>query len=349
MLSLVTTKSKLLMKFDKVFMTSSPSFYKNRLFTEISMHIKICVIFTGAAYHQRNADFYRGEQSFKNITLPKGFRNQIKVINSFLNENEFDEIIFGGWDTKITWYTILRTPKSKNSCIFESSINESGITGAKGLIKKIFLSRLHKAYPSGILQAELLTTLKFKGDIVEYGGCGILNYQPQPAYEERNYVKNFIFVGRLVPVKNLQMLISVFNKLPQFTLTIVGFGPLEAELKELANENIKFTGAIDNIELPKYYKNADVFLLASYSEPWGLVVEEALNNGIPVIVSDHVGCHKDLVTSETGLVFKSNNETDLMKAVLKICDIKLYNKLREGVSKLDFSARAERQVNSFLK
>lgn len=336
------------MKYDKVFMTSSPSFYKNKLFSEISKQIRICVIFTGAAYHERNADFYKGEQSFDNVMLPKGLKNQIKVINKFLKENEFGEIIFGGWDTKIAWYTIFRTPKSKNSCIFESSINESGVKGKKGLLKKLFLSRLHKAYPSGILQAELLKTLGFKGEIVEYGGCGILNYQKQPKCEKRNEVKNFIFVGRLVPVKNLRLLISVFNKLPQFNLTIVGFGPLESELKAMANENVKFTGAIDNIELPKYYQNADVFLLTSYSETWGLVVEEALNNGTPVIVSDHVGCHKDLVTDETGLVFKSGDEQSLTDAVLKISQVDFYNHLREGVSKMDFYARANRQVQSFL-
>lgn len=336
------------MRYDKVFVTSSPSFYKNKLFSEISKRIKICVIFTGAAYHQRNADFYKGEQSFDNIMLPKGLRNQIKVINTFLKENEFDEIIFGGWDTKITWYIIFRTPKSKNSCIFESSINESGIKGKKGLLKKLFLSRLHKAYPSGMLQADLLKALGFKGEIVEYGGCGILNYQEQPKFEPRREVKNFIFVGRLVPVKNLQLLISVFNKLPRFNLTIVGFGPLDSELKSLAKENIRFTGAVDNIELPKYYRDADVFLLTSYSETWGLVVEEALNNGTPVIVSDHVGCHKDLVTESTGLVFKSGDEQSLTDAILEITNVDRYNKLREGVSKMDFKARAERQIISFL-
>lgn len=336
------------MKYDKVFLTPSPSFYKNKLFTEISKRIKICVIFTGAAYHERNQDFYKGDQFFDSITLPKGLKNQIKVINKFLKENEFSEIIFGGWDTKIAWYTIFRTPKIKNSCIFESSINESGTGGKKGLIKKIFLSRLHKAYPSGILQAELLNALEFKGVVVEYGGCGILNYQEQPVYEERDRVKNFIFVGRLVPVKNLHLLITVFNNLTQFNLTIVGFGPLEAELKAKAKGNIKFTGAVDNIELSKYYRAADVFLLTSYSETWGLVVEEALNNGTPVIVSDHVGCYKDLVTENTGIVFKSNDEADLTRAIIKISDVEYYNKLRNGVSKMDFKARAERQINSFI-
>lgn len=336
------------MRYDKVFMTTSPSFYKNRLFSELSKHIKICVIYTGAAYHERNADFYKGEQTFDRITLPASLKKQIKTIHDFLRKNEFDEIIYGGWDQKITWYTIFHTPRRKNSCIFESSINESSISGLKGIVKKIFLSRLHKAYPSGILQADLLKALNFSGPIIEYGGCGILNYQEQPEYERRNEVKDFIFVGRLVQVKNLQLLISVFNHLPQFTLSIVGYGPLETELKAMAKENIKFIGAIDNLKLPQYYRNADVFVLPSNSETWGLVVEEALNNGTPVIVSNHVGCHKDLVTHETGLVFMSNDEASLREAVLKISNVEFYNKLRRGVSKLDFNSRAVRQINSFL-
>lgn len=336
------------MKYNKIFITSSPSFYKNRLFTEISKRIKILVIYTGAAYHERNADFYRGEQKFPNITLPNGIYKQIKVINSIINNNEFEEIVYGGWDTIITWYTIFRIKKKKNSCIFESSINESDIRGKKGILKKIFLSRLIKAYPSGILQAQLLKSLKFSGSIIQYGGCGLLNYQDQPKFVKRKEVRNFLYVGRLIPVKNLKLLIDIFNELPQLKLTIIGFGPLEQELKQLAGTNIEFKGAIDNLELPAYYKSADVFVLPSYSEPWGLVVEEALNNGTPVIVSDHVGCHKDLVTSETGIVFKSNEKQSLKEAIIKISEIDFYNELREGVSRLNFYERANRQINSFL-
>lgn len=337
------------MLYDKVFLTPSPSFYKNRLFSQINKHIRICVIFTGAAYHQRNADFYSGVQDFDSITLPSEFKKQVYLINKFLKNNDFNEIIFGGWDNKITWYTLFRTPKFKNSCIFESSVNDSCVTGVKGFVKKIFLFRLNKAYPSGALQSELLKSLDFRGKIVEYGGCGLLNYQPQPEYVPRNGVKNFLFVGRLVDVKNLQLLISVINEFPSLTLTIIGFGPLEHELKQLAKSNVLFLGAVDNIKLSKYYRLADVFVLPSCSETWGLVVEEALNNGTPVIVSDQVGCHKDLVTEKTGLVFKSNDIGSLKIAIRKICDVNFYNTLRLGVSSLDFSQRETRQINSFLE
>lgn len=124
------------MLYDKVFLTPSPSFYKNKLFSQINKHIRICVIFTGAAYHQRNADFYSGVQDFDSITLPSEFKKQVYLINKFLKNNDFNEIIFGGWDNKITWYTLFRTPKYKNSCVFESSVNDSCLIGVKGFVKK---------------------------------------------------------------------------------------------------------------------------------------------------------------------------------------------------------------------
>ena len=337
------------MKYDKVFVTSSPSFYKNNLFNEIAKKIDIFVIYTGAAYYERNDDFYRGELKFKHLILPNHLRQKISVLRKFLNENEYDEIVFGGWDNKITWWLLFHSPKRKNSCIFESSINESVTSGMKGYVKKIFLSRIIRAYPSGILQSRLLKSLGFRGDIIEYGGCGLLRYQSQPDFEARNKVSNFLYVGRLVEVKNLQLLIHAFNKLPDFNLTIIGFGPLEEDLKKQAGNNIIFHGAVDNEKLPRYYKQADVFILPSKSETWGLVVEEALNNGTPVIVSSAVGCREDLVDHSTGLVFETDNEESLISAIKHISDVRYYNVLRKGVSHLDFRKRAKKQVNTFLK
>lgn len=117
----------------------------------------------------------------------------------------------------------------------------------------------------------------------------------------------------------------------------------------MAKSNITFLGQINNRELYKFYRDADVFILPSKSETWGLVVEEALNNGTPVIVSDKVGCAIDLVTEDTGLIFRSGDGDDLKAKVLKMCNIAYYNNIRGSISTLDFDKRAERQVQSFLR
>jgi glycosyltransferase involved in cell wall biosynthesis len=317
------------------------------LFQEISKRITIFVIFTGANEAERNKDFYKGDLSFPHFFLSKDFKSQKKEVGVFLRSAYYTEIIFGGWDTKIAWWMVFHLPSARNSCIFESSIYDSEASGFKGIVKRLFLSRISKAYPSGVLQTELLHKLNFKGKIIPYGGCGILNYQPKTYFGPKDSVSKFIFVGRLVEVKNLRLLVEVFNELPQFQLTIVGFGRQEYELKSLANKNIIFLGAIDNEKLTDVYKTSDVFILPSIKEPWGLVVEEALNNGLPVIVSNRVGCRKDLVNDDHGIVFEFNDKESLKNAIFRMTVLDVYNKYRDNISKIDFIDRALKQVNTF--
>ena len=83
------------------------------------------------------------------------------------------------------------------------------------------------------------------------------------------------------------------------TLFMVGTGEMEHELRDLASSlamgNVIFGGFINQAELPKVYAASDIFVLPSENEPWGLVVNEVMCAGIPVVVSDEVGCVPDLV------------------------------------------------------
>ncbi|MFA0566653.1 glycosyltransferase, partial [Vibrio sp. 10N.222.51.C8] len=116
--------------------------------------------------------------------------------------------------------------------------------------------------------------------------------------------------------------------------------------KSIANDNINFTGYIDNNKLSEIYLNHDVFILPSKSEVWGLVVEEALCAGLPVIVSSNVGCYQDLVvTTEAGLVFETNNSASFEEAIEKI--EKDYNTFRKNVLLIDFEERDRRQVDAY--
>lgn len=147
--------------------------------------------------------------------------------------------------------------------------------------------------------------------------------------------------------KNLNWLIRQFNNHPELQLTLIGFGKLENELKLIAKENIHFIGAVDNENLPEYYQRADVFILPSLSETWGVVVEEALNNGTPVMVSDRVGCAKDLVNNDTGVVFSLNNK-DFEEKLMEIRDLCRYNEMRFAISRLDFEKMEQEQINCYL-
>jgi glycosyltransferase involved in cell wall biosynthesis len=84
-----------------------------------------------------------------------------------------------------------------------------------------------------------------------------------------------------------------------FTVVMAGSGELEPELRtfcaDYGLDNVVFTGFVNQSELPALYGAADVFVLPSENEPWGLAVNEAMCAGLPVVVSREVGCVPDLV------------------------------------------------------
>jgi glycosyltransferase involved in cell wall biosynthesis len=108
-------------------------------------------------------------------------------------------------------------------------------------------------------------------------------------------------------------------------LLIVGDGEQRAALENRAAEaaaagDVRFLGFRNQTELPRFYDLCNVFVLASVDEPWGLVVNEVMNAGRAVIVSDQVGCQKNLVhQGVNGCVVKARDVSglaDSMKLVL---------------------------------
>ena len=332
-----------------VYITYLPSFYKINLFNRLAEVQSLLVVFTHDYDIQREADFYNGEKKFDYISVSQySLIGKFAAIIKLLKREKQYKLVLAGWDQPLLWLLAYYSPKFKNSIAIESSVNESAISGFKGLLKKLFLRRVAKAYVSGESQKELVNALGFRGQVIKTKGVGVFNIRPQPQFVAKDSVKYFIFVGRLSPEKNLKFLIQIFSHFPGLTLNIVGYGPQEALLKSIAGSNVVFHGAVPNSELYMLYRQNDVFILPSLSEPWGLVVEEALNNGLPVIVSDKVGCVGEIVNDTNGIVFNLSESNSLDKSILKIQDIDLFNTLRQNISQLDFEEIAESQVNCYL-
>ena len=106
-------------------------------------------------------------------------------------------------------------------------------------------------------------------------------------------------------------------------LVIVGDGEQRAQLKSLAQqpglEDVRFAGFRNQSELPRFFQLADVFVLPSRHEPWGLIVNEAMACGCPAIVSTDVGCHADLITDGVeGCVYPVGNIPALTQALRRV-------------------------------
>jgi 1,2-diacylglycerol 3-alpha-glucosyltransferase len=128
------------------------------------------------------------------------------------------------------------------------------------------------------------------------------------SYHEREPV--VLAVARFSPEKGLDLLIEAFlNSRLRKThrLRLIGGGPEKAALQALAGSDapVEFLDWVSYAELPDHYGQAALFVLPSRFEPWGLVVNEAMAAGLPVLVSDAVGCAPDLVDSANGGVFRA--------------------------------------------
>jgi glycosyltransferase involved in cell wall biosynthesis len=91
------------------------------------------------------------------------------------------------------------------------------------------------------------------------------------------------------------------------------------QLRDEIRDEIRFLGFRNQTEMPRYLDLCDVFVLPSRHEPWGLVVNEAMNAGRAVVVSDDVGCQEDLVREgETGAVFPVGDVAALASAIERV-------------------------------
>ena len=137
-----------------------------------------------------------------------------------------------------------------------------------------------------------------------------------------------LFVGKLTSKKRPMDLVKAFEGLhdSRARLLFVGTGELERELKSYVNEKnisgVTFAGFKNQSEMPECYALSDVFVLPSESgETWGLVVNEAMCFGLPVIVSDMVGASFDLVRdTSAGAVFTCGDVRELCESLKMFFD-----------------------------
>jgi glycosyltransferase involved in cell wall biosynthesis len=134
----------------------------------------------------------------------------------------------------------------------------------------------------------------------------------------------FIYVGRLEPHKGVRDLLQAFENISAdqpVQLAIVGDGTLKETVLQAERDvpGVRALGRLADDALLDAYFAADVAVLPSHFEPWGLVVNESMAAGLPVVVSDRVGCAADLIHSgETGLIFPAGHVEGLKNAMLRL-------------------------------
>ena len=185
-----------------------------------------------------------------------------------------------------------------------------------GEVSKKYFENILKADPSKIYNQFLSVNLTGSLKLADIYSKSIFF---RKKYNISSDQKIVLYSGRLIEIKNIELLIHSVSQLNKCVLFISGDGVLYNQLKALVTKlscRAIFLGHLEQDDLSFAYSSADCLVLPSNDEPWGLVVNEALCHSTPVVVSTHVGCHFDLVINRVnGIVIDELTVTALAAAI----------------------------------
>jgi glycosyltransferase involved in cell wall biosynthesis len=273
----------------------------------------------------------------EDISLTERIRGIIKAINEF----KPDVVNLTGYYDIASWIVLLycKIVGIKTILSNETTSNDHERNGIKEFFKGFIIKQFNGYFNFGTSSENYLTCLGIsplkmlvKRNCVDNKALKeiYLNNLPRRMQQQKSLnipLKNFIFVGRLIDYKNLFHFLEAFHSAQQkstekWGVIILGDGELKTELQKFVYdkliENVSFNKGVSWQQVPEYLALSNVLVLPSYSEPWGLVVNEAMACGLPVIVSEKCGCAIDLVKNgENGFTFNPKNEVELTNLLLK--------------------------------
>lgn len=283
-----------------------------------------------------------------------------------------DIVITSSYNTLAYWEAFLYCKVFKKKYILGNGttlLSTSGISGFKHHLKRIIIGNADQYITYGTKAAEYLVHMGASKKYIHIGINTVDVSWFKEKTKELNRAKNFweersgypkflmLYVGQLISRKGLSQVLKALSKLhnPNIGLLIVGGGPQEKELKQFCQnqklENIYFEGFRQQEALLKYYALADVLILPSFKEVWGLVVNEALACGLYVLCSDCAGSAFDLIKKGwNGALFNPYNMEEIVLLIQQTkAQIRELRAHREAISEhacREF--RIERSAKAFL-
>lgn len=244
-----------------------------------------------------------------------------------------DVVITSGYDALAYWEAFFYCKIFRKQYILwngTTMLSTGKTTGPIGWMKRRIVNGADRYVTYGTKAAEYLTQLGAPRGRIHVG----INTVDMEFYRDRSmgiragesfsqerleYPRFLmLYVGQLISRKGIDQLLRALGRLddPDVGLLVVGSGPQEKELREFcqshALKNVYFEGFHQPDDLPRYYALADVFVLPSLKEVWGLVVNEALASGLYVLCSNQAGAAYDLIKEGwNGALFDPRNVEEL--------------------------------------
>jgi glycosyltransferase involved in cell wall biosynthesis len=341
------------MKRRLVILTEIISPYRIPLFNDLAQHadVDLHVIFLAETDPElRQWEIYKNEIHFSYQILAS-WRKRLGKHNLLLNagvrralaEAKSDVILCGGYNYLASWQTLAWARFRKIPFFLWSESNHQDQRGNGALVELLkaeFLRRCSGFVVPGRAAGEYLRSLKIEEGLIFTAPNAVDNdlfsnaasAARQRAAELRAQLglpeRYFLFAGRLVREKGVFELLASYAKLEaslrrEMGLVFVGDGACRQQLQEAASSvspgTIEFAGFAQRDQLAVYYALAEMLVLPTYTDTWGLVVNEAMACGLAVILSRAAGCGVDLVQENwNGLLVPPRDVPSLTSAMQRL-------------------------------
>jgi glycosyltransferase involved in cell wall biosynthesis len=275
-----------------------------------------------------------------------------KRLFAVLNEFKPEAVVVPGWGYRgallgLCWGLFHRVPVI---CMSESTQWDEVRNPIKEWIKRRIIGLFSSALVGGTPHRAYMQELEMPADRIFLGydvvDNGFFSEKPEELGGrslklDKDMRPYFLASARFIEKKNLPTLLGAYFRYRKLTesstldarpstgvspwnLILLGEGAMRSELEKLRSELglgdcVQMPGFKQYEELPSYYAHAGTFIHASTTEQWGLVVNEAMASGLPVLVSNRCGCAVDLVKNgENGWTFDPNDEELMADLMLRI-------------------------------
>ncbi len=307
------------------------------LYTELAGYTMACIRALSAQGHQVTVLHWpvNPEAPFQlspiaAVTFIAHDSKDVAQVSRQIEEANPDLIICSGWMDKSYVKALYRyRGKARTILAMDTQWNGSVKQRLMTLIGQLLFKRIYShAWVAGEGQKEYAIKLGFPAEHVQTGFYSADTDLYEEIYQSRKLAqaatspRSFLYVGRYVQHKGIQDLCSAFvmakkHLTSDWKLICVGTG--EQFEERYIHEDIEHVGFKQPEEMTALIQQARVFVLPSHFEPWGVVVHEMAQAGLPLILSDKIGAREQfLVEGENGFSFESQHVAELSQRLLQM-------------------------------
>jgi glycosyltransferase involved in cell wall biosynthesis len=268
-----------------------------------------------------NSPYHKFDLSFCKSIVEQDLNDEKLLTDNVLSFSP-DVILMASWNYKI-YMSICRKFRKRGGYVISATDNQWLATSKQYLgilTSNIFLKpSIDTFIVPGERQATFIRKLGFNDILQGWYAAKVKDFinDSEILYRENA----FLFVGRLVPQKGIHLLVNAYNKYcssvdKPWKLIVAGVGPLQ-ELIE-SHPNIDYIGFVQPKDLPRLMWRAKCFILPSYFEPWGVVIQEAAVAGLPILSSYKCGAVTAYLRNGLNGYLMSPKVESILNTMLKI-------------------------------